>query len=244
MRYFFRVEYDGTAYGGWQTQTNAPSVQQAISNAFSRILRTPCECVGAGRTDAGVHARAQGAHIDIAQEIDIGKCERSVNALLPPAICIYRMQPVADAFHARHSAQKRSYRYLMTDRKRPLLYKRVWMVYYVMDWDLVRSQIPALLGSHDFSTFCASRTTTTNMTCNVSEASLVKNDDNYIFSIAADRFIYTMVRSIVGTLVDIGRGRFTDSLESIMKKKDRSSCGELAPPCGLFLHNVEYDGIF
>jgi tRNA pseudouridine38-40 synthase len=243
MRYFFRVEYDGTGYGGWQVQTNARSVQQELSNAFSTVTRSPCRVTGAGRTDAGVHARAQGAHIDIEVPVDIGKCEISVNAVLPPDIGIYGLRQVDASFHARFSAIRRHYRYYLADRKRPLLYKRVWMVFHDVDWDRVERNIPFLPGAHDFSAFCSSNTTTENMVCSVYDASLSLKNGVRVFSISADRFIYKMVRSIVGTLIDIGRGRLDSTIDAIIAGRDRGSVGETAPACGLVLDYVEYKEI-
>jgi tRNA pseudouridine38-40 synthase len=243
MRYFFRVEYDGTRYGGWQVQTNARSVQQELNTAFSIVTRSPCIVTGAGRTDAGVHARAQGAHVDIDVPVETGKCEISVNAVLPPDIAIYGMKQVDPSFHARYGAVRRHYRYYLTDRKRPLLYKRVWMVFHDVDWERVERNIPLLPGAHDFSAFCASNTTTENMVCTVHSASLSWENGVRVFSISADRFIYKMVRSIVGTLIDIGRGRLDTTIDAIIAGRDRSGVGETAPACGLVLDYVEYKEI-
>ncbi|HMD68201.1 MAG TPA: tRNA pseudouridine(38-40) synthase TruA [Chitinivibrionales bacterium] len=243
MRYFFRVEYDGTRYGGWQSQENAPSVQDALNAAFTTVVRSECRVTGAGRTDAGVHAAGQGAHVDIDGTLDAGRCERSVNAVLDDDICVYGLRPAAPDFHARYSAVARRYKYFMARRKRPLLYKRVWMVFHDVDWAKVRANIPALAGTHDFSAFCATGTSTENMVCTVSGASLDDRDDLRVFTITADRFIYKMVRSIVGTLVDIGRGRLAATMREIIESKDRKAVGETAPACGLVLDYVEYPGI-
>jgi tRNA pseudouridine38-40 synthase len=243
MRYFFRVEYDGTGFGGWQSQTNVPSIQDALGAAFATVVRHECPVTGAGRTDAGVHARGQGAHVDINVPVDAAKCERSVNAVLPDDIAVYGMRPVAGDFHARYSAVRRFYKYYMAGRKKPLLYKRVWMVFYEVDWNRVEKNITMLLGTHDFSAFCASGTTTENMVCTVAEAALSQEAGNRVFSIAADRFIYKMVRSIMGTLIDIGRGRLTTTIKDIIDGKDRKAVGETAPACGLVLDYVEYPDI-
>jgi tRNA pseudouridine38-40 synthase len=237
------VEYDGTRYGGWQSQPTMPSVQEELCKAFATVLRHECTVIGAGRTDAGVHARAQGAHVDSNATIDITRCERSVNAVLPDDICVFGMRPVASDFHARYSAVRRRYRYTMAFRKKPLFYKRVWMVFYDVDWDKVNANIPMLLGAHDFSAFCASGATTENMVCKVVEATLSEEAGNRVFSIAADRFIYKMVRSVMGTLIAIGRGRIDSTIQNIIESKDRKTVGETAPACGLVLDYVEYPGI-
>jgi tRNA pseudouridine38-40 synthase len=245
MRLFFRVEYDGSDFGGWQHQDNAPSIQDALERAFSTVLRAPCRVTGAGRTDAGVHAKAQGAHVDTdtSAEIDTSACELSVNALLPPAIAVYRLQRVTGDFHARFSALSRRYRYTLCERKRPLLFKRVWMVFYDVNWDLAASMLPALCGTHDFSAFCASGSGLAHARCTVTHASLQREGDERVFTIEANRFVYTMVRSIVGTLVDIGRGRLSTTLADIIESKDRRSAGMTAPACGLVLEHVSYPGV-
>ncbi len=243
MRYFFRVEYDGTRYGGWQSQTNASSVQETIGAAFSTVVREKCTVTGAGRTDAGVHARGQGAHIDIQAPIDVRKCELSVNAVLPDDISIYHLQQAPRDFNARYSAKKRRYIYCMTLRKKPLSFKKVWMVFHAVDWDKVRLCTQALLGKHDFSAFCAKGSEAKTMICTVRHAELLPIADGYSFTIEADRFLYKMVRTIVGTIIDIGRGKITETMEEIIRSKDRARAGETAPACGLVLDYVEYEGI-
>ena len=150
MRYFFRVEYDGTRYGGWQSQENAPSIQDALSAAFTTVARRECKVTGAGRTDAGVHAAGQGAHVDIDGELDVGRCERSVNAVLDDDICVYGLRPAAPDFHARYSAVGRRTGTFWRSGSGRLLYKRVWMVFHEVDWAKVRANIPALAGHARF----------------------------------------------------------------------------------------------
>ncbi len=243
MRYFFRVEYDGSSYGGWQRQPNAVSIQELLEKAFQTALREPVSIVGAGRTDAGVHARGQGAHLDSGKPIDIRRCELSVNALLPREIAIYNMQPVSDSFHARYSATSRRYIYRMCTRKRPLNFEKVWMIYYRIDWDQIRNNIDFLKGAHDFTSFCASGSDTPNNVCTVKSVTLEEKSGFITFTIEADRFIYKMVRTIVGTLVEIGRGKIRSSMEEIIAGKNRALAGETAPPFGLFLENVFYQEV-
>jgi tRNA pseudouridine38-40 synthase len=243
MRYFFRVEYDGSLYGGWQKQHNAASIQAHIEKAFTTVLRKKCAVTGAGRTDAGVHARAQGAHVEIDTHIDDpAKCQTSVNAVLPADIAIYGMKPVADDFHARFSAVRRKYRYYMADRKSPLHRDKAWCLWHRPDWQRIRDNCALLKGSHDFRAFCSTGTATTNMRCTVYDAALASEDGLFVFSIEADRFIYKMVRSLVGTLVDIGRGRISESIDAIIASGDRKRVGETAPAWGLVLDYVFYPG--
>ena len=240
MRYFFRVEYDGTAYGGWQCQPHVPSIQETIGKAFSVITRASCTITGAGRTDAGVHARGQGAHIDLPGTINLQACQHSVNAVLPRDIGIYHMQEVPDSFHARYSAMSRRYRYTLTQRKQPLLNNRTWFLHHRIDWDRVREAIPYLMGQHDFSAFCASGSCTKTNICTIHHAALESGSDCWYFDIEANRFIYKMVRNITGTLIDIGRGRINRSMDDILKSKNRLCGGDTAPACGLVLEHVGY----
>jgi tRNA pseudouridine38-40 synthase len=243
MRYFFRVEYDGTRYSGWQRQNNAPTIQEALERAFCTVLRASCRIVGAGRTDAGVHARSQGAHIETERSIDPSAVELSVNALLPVDIAVYRLQAVEESFHARYSVVSRRYRYFLCSRKRPLLFKRVWMVFYPIDWNKVESSAQLLCGNHDFNTFCAAGSGVRHARCTVTHASLTTENDLKVFTIEANRFVYTMVRSIMGTLIDIGRGHITDSMTDLLAAKDHRRAGITAPACGLVLDKVFYEGV-
>lgn len=240
MRYFFRVEYDGTAYGGWQRQPNAPSVQQALEEAFGTVLRRRCSITGAGRTDAGVHARGQGAHIDISRKIDPKTCQRSVNGLLPWDIAIYNLRPVPEDFHARYSAVRRSYRYTFTTRKAPLWHRYAWFMSYAVDWELVRENMRALIGRHDFSAFCSAGSGAEHAVCVVDNVDLEHDGIRWVFSMRANRFVYKMVRSVVGTLIDMGRGKIDGSLCTILESGRRERAGTTAPACGLVLEAVTY----
>jgi tRNA pseudouridine38-40 synthase len=206
-------------------------------------VREKCAVTGAGRTDAGVHARGQGAHVDVVSPIDARKCELSVNAVLPDDVSIYHLQPAPPDFHARYSPVLRRYIYSLALRKKPLSFKKAWMVFYEVDWEKVRAAAAQLTGKHDFTTFCAKGSAAKTMTCTVSRAQLSEAADGYTFTIEADRFLYKMVRTIVGTLIDIGRGKITDSMEAIITSKDRKRAGETAPACGLVLDYVKYEGI-
>jgi tRNA pseudouridine38-40 synthase len=241
MRYFFRVEYDGTRYCGWQIQPGGFSVQQLIEEALAVVLRVPCPVVGAGRTDAGVHARAQGAHFDAPETVDAGRLTVSLNALLPHDIAVYGMVPVGPEFHARYSAVFRRYIYYFSDRKSPLCYKRAWMAYYPIDWERAALEAGHIIGRHDFTAFCASGADSEDKVCDVSFAAFSHRGDGVrAFTIEANRFVYKMVRSLVGTLVDIGRGRLNASMDAIIASRNRGMVGETAPACGLVLERVGY----
>lgn len=243
MRYFFRVEYDGTDFGGWQRQDNTDTIQQRIEEAFATVLRVPCCIMGAGRTDAGVHARRQAAHFDVDTPLDERRIEKSVNAVLPPAIAISALRPVAPDFHARYSATQRRYKYYLSTCKAPLQFKRAWLMYYPVNWELVVSSANHLLGTHDFSTFCATGSSNENSICTVTHAAFENHGSQWIFSLSANRFVYKMVRSITGTLLAVGRGAITATFESILDSKNRLAAGETAPACGLVLDDVIYPGV-
>ncbi len=240
VRYFFRVEYDGIRFGGWQYQPNADSVQAQLERAISTATRIPCRIVGSGRTDAGVHARGQGAHFDLDRPIDCDQVCNSINGLLPYEIAVYGLREVPADFHARFWAIRRTYRYTITTRKSPLLRDRAWFMRYAFDWDLMKESVKDIPGSHDFSAFCSSRTSTKNMTCTVERAELSRDGDVISFLITADRYIYKMVRSLVGTLVDIARGDIEKPFAEIIASRDRTKAGTTAPPWGLSLEYVEY----
>ncbi len=240
MRYFFRAEFDGTDYCGWQKQPNCRSVQTEIEKALSILLRTPIEVIGAGRTDAGVHARGMGVHFDTPNKLNIHSVLHSLNGLLPYDISVYEMHLVTDTFHARFSALVREYSYTMVLRKTPLSKLRAWEIRSIVDWDLVTQNARDICGTHDFSTFCCADTATINKTCTVFKADIARSDSNIVFSIAADRFIYRMVRSLTGTLIDIGRGKIKASMKDLIASCDRLCAGTTAPAAGLVLETVEY----
>jgi tRNA pseudouridine38-40 synthase len=240
VRYFFRVEYDGGSFGGWQVQTNAPSIQQTIEHAFATVVRSPCSIVGAGRTDAGVHARRQAAHFDLEGTVDLSKLQLSVNAVLPAGIAVFDLQPVPSDFNARFSALRRTYKYYICCTKRPLWYNRAWMMYYRVDWDAIGTQLQSAVGTRDFSAFCSSGSGAKHCVCTVHEASLADQDGVRVLTITANRFVYNMVRALTGTLIDIGRGAITASIPELIDGRDRSRAGTTAPAWGLVLDDVYY----
>ena len=176
-----------------------------------------------------MHAQGQGAHVDVENPLDVRACELSVNAVLPSDIAVYRLQAAPEGFHARFSPVLRRYIYHFALRKKPLHFKRVWMVFYPIDWALVRAALPALLGPHDFSSFCAAGSSAKSMICTVSRAELTETPYGYSLILEADRFLYKMVRTIVGTLIGIGRGKLSAPLADVIASKNRGAAGETAP---------------
>lgn len=237
------MEYCGAAYAGWQVQNNETTVQSELERAFSTAARTECRVTGAGRTDAGVHARAQGMHIDLPDTVDLKKCELSVNGILPGDIAVYNLQKVKSSFHARYSATERCYKYYITDRKMPLWKGRALTITYDINWQSVKENITFLLGEHDFTAFCASGSGADSKVCTVTRASLHESGNVRIICICANRFIYKMVRSVVGTLIEIGKGKTDLTLDEIIEKKDRELVGDTVSPQGLVLDYVTYNEV-
>lgn len=243
-RYFARVEYDGTDFCGWQIQPDCITVQGEIEKALSVILRQPIKLMGAGRTDAGVHGKRQAIHFDAEGEVNCRKLYKGVNSLTPKGISLYDIQPISEAFHARFSAKERKYTYYITTRKSPLLKNRAAVITYPIDWGLVKEAAKGFLGTHSFSSFCASGCYTDNHVCIVSISELTQVDEHlWKYTIAANRFVYKMVRTIVGTLMEIGRGRITESVTDILKEENRHIAGITAPAEGLVFEDVTYDEV-
>ena len=237
------IEYDGTAYSGWQEQSHAPSIQAEINKALSAVADAPVECVGAGRTDAGVHATAQVAHFEPPVERSMRSWLLGVNSNLPDDINLLWVRPVAQEFHARFSATSRSYRYVILNRqvRSALDRNRVWWVYHRLDSDRMHEAAQQLLGEHDFSAFraaaCQSRTPVREIT----QIDVVRRDDYINIEVSANAFLHHMVRNVVGSLARVGTCE--ESIEwvgEILHARDRTLSGITAPAGGLFLTRVDY----
>ncbi len=244
MRYFIELQYDGSAYYGWQRQPEQPTVQGTIEEALSKLLRQPTEIVGAGRTDTGVNASFYIAHFDTAEEIDCDHIAYKLNAMLPHDIAIKRIYKVADDLHARFDAVEREYTYLLSPVKSPFRRHSAWICYYQLDIEKMNEAANILLETEDFTTFAKLNSNNKTNICHVSHAEwVVENDGTLRFTIRADRFLRNMVRSIVGTLVDVGRGRYSvEEFRNIVDSRDLSRASGGAQPQGLFLSNVKYKG--
>ncbi len=237
MRYFVELSYLGMAYCGWQRQRDAPSIQAAIEDALSTLLRAPTPVTGAGRTDTGVHAARYIAHFDAVTEPDV----YHLNAILPPDIAVQRVWHVADDAHARFDAQEREYKYYIILHKNPFRQHTAWCYTGHLDVDAMNSAAAHLLGTKDFTTFSKLHSSNKTFICNVMQALWTQADGELIFTIRADRFLRNMVRSIVGTLVDVGRGKITPEIfAGFLEARDRSLASGSAPAHGLFLSDVKY----
>ncbi|MGI6243380.1 MAG: tRNA pseudouridine(38-40) synthase TruA [Prevotella sp.] len=242
MRYFVWISFDGTAYHGWQIQPNGISVQEKLQQALSTLLRQPIEVTGAGRTDAGVHARQMAAHFDFEQELDCQQLAYRLNRILPRDISCEQVEHVASDMHARFSATSRTYRYFIHTRRNP--FKRHFSVEmnWQLDFEKMNEAATYLLTVDDFKAFCKAGADNKTTLCTVTTAQWVKTEDHsYYFEISANRFLRNMVRAVVGTLIDVGRHTISiDQFKDIVRNGTRSDAGQSMPAHGLFLWAVDY----
>ena len=242
MRYKLTLAYNGENYHGWQTQPNAPTVQETLERAFSLILRQNTSISGCGRTDTGVHAEYYVAHFDT-YDINgkIGDLVHKMNSFLPKDIAIYSIEPVGDDFNARFSAVKRSYRYWIHTRKDPFLDRSSWLVPYPIDIEKMNQGCEILKRYTDFASFCKAGSDNKTTICHISSAQWTQDAHRIKFEISADRFLRNMVRAIVGTMVDLGLGKTSlADFEDIIKSHKRSSAGQSVPAKGLALVDIRY----
>ena len=267
MRYKILLSYDGSAFCGWQVQPGVPSVQECLQNALSTLLGEEIAVTGAGRTDAGVHAVRYAAHFDaLSDRLDAGILGYKLNAILPSSVVVHEVTPVSPSFHARFDAVSRTYMYFINSLKDPFTEHYSWRCSWPLDVEAMNRAASLLLGTHDFS--CFEKTGGANKTsiCTVTEAfwapcsptavSLLglppaalapgaagsQAPENYLaFRVTADRFLRNMVRAMVGTLIDVGRGkRSPESMAALLESRDRCSAGESVPARALFLVDVRY----
>ena len=241
MRYFITFAYNGTDFHGSQSQPNGNTVQAEMEAAFATILRKPVALTFAGRTDAGVHAEKMVAHFDLDKPIPVNLGGR-LNNLLPYSIAVRDIQRVTDDAHARFDATSRTYYYRITMRKDPFTKQTRARIGTILDYTAMNHAAKLLLGKQDFASFCRVHTDVKTTICDVKEAKwVIENDHEATFVITADRFLRNMVRAVVGTLFEIGRGRMTEEdLQTIIAAHDRCKAGHSAPPEGLSLVEIEY----
>lgn len=237
------IEYDGSNFAGWQFQKGQLSVQEAIEKALFIVFRQPIRVTGAGRTDAGVHARNQVAHAD-APEYDLLKLKRSLNGLLKPDIAIKNVQHCDDWFHARFDAISRRYRYYIALNPTALLRRQSWMVFYPLNLTLMQAGAERFNHVQNFQSFCKSESSEKHFRCTIHSSRWFFENELLVYEIQANRFVHGMVRAIVGTLVELGRGKITlGDLDRIIEGHDRVLVPYSAPAQGLVLEEVIYPGI-
>ena len=238
------LEYDGTGYAGWQRQPDRPTIQEAVETAILGVTQINVPVIGAGRTDAGVHALGQVASFRIDRDMTPREWTRALNAHLPKSIVVRSAALMPDTFHARHSAKGKLYEYRILNRpERPAVGRDYcWHIHQPLDDAAMNQAGLVLIGPHDFSSFQTQPTDNDDPICHLQRFTVFREGDRLRIEAYADRFLKQMIRSIVGTLVDIGlRKRTPESLRTILKARDRSAAGKTAPPQGLFLVRVDYD---
>ena len=248
MRYFVTFSYDGGRYHGWQIQPNGDSVQERLQRALTTLLRENIAVTGAGRTDAGVHARMMVAHFDTdvcfeaADGINGAQLAYKLNRLLPQDISVQRVERVSDEMHARFSATSRMYRYYIHLVKNPFLRSYSCEIHYPLDFSRMNEAARMLLSYEDFGAFCKSGADVKTTLCQVMKAEWVQpSETKWYFEITANRFLRNMVRAVVGTLIDVGRGRLTlDEFRKVVEGKRRTEAGESMPGNALFLEDITY----
>ena len=243
QRYFLYLSYNGAAYCGWQRQPQAPTVQGRLESALSTLLKSPVECVGAGRTDTGVHASFYVAHFDSPRAIVSPEAfVYHLNALLPEDIAARRLRAVRPGAHARFDALSREYVYDIERHKNPFTRHTSWQYYADLDLASMERAAKLLLHYDDFTSFAKLNSGNKTNICHIFEAGWSATERGVRFTVRADRFLRNMVRALTGTLVDVGRGRLSvEDFRAIIESRDLSRSGGSAPARGLFLHDIAYD---
>ena len=237
------IEYDGTNYVGWQKQDNGLSIQEAIEDAIFKLTAEKINLFGAGRTDSGVHALGQVAHFNLKKIFKIDNIRDGLNQhLRPQPIAILKVAKVHQDFHARFSAIKRTYEYVITNRRPPLTINKnkSWGVFKKLDIQKMKFEAQFFIGKHNLQAFRSIHCQSSSSVKTIDDIKILhKNNDIYI-RVSARSFLHSQVRIMVGTLVDIGKGKIKNSIKKIIKDKDRSDAGITAPACGLYLLKIEY----
>lgn len=244
QRWFLEVSFMGGAYHGWARQPNAPTVQQCLEEALALLLRQEVETLGAGRTDAGVHARSLWVHMDL-PDLSMGPKDlvHKLNSILPQDIAVHRAKMVPQEWHARFSAVYRRYTYRMLARKDPFWQAMAWRIYPFPEIEPMEKAAQLLLQHRNFESFCRSHHDAGTTLCEIREVAWEQKDHVLEFHIEADRFLRNMVRALVGTLVQIGQGKYPpEHLQQVLEAKDRRAAGPSAPAHGLCLEKVGYPG--
>ncbi len=241
LRYFIELSYFGKAYHGWQNQPHSISVQEILEKNLRKLLHNGISIVGAGRTDAGVHAKQMFAHLDVENELDVEEIKYKLNSMLPGDIAIANVFRVQDNAHARFDAISRSYEYHIIRDKDAFEKDFAWLVRLPLDLKEMNRAAKTLLEYKDFKSFSRSRTDVKTYNCDISKAEWIEKNGKLVFHITADRFLRNMVRAVVGTLIEIGQGRHTaDHMHEVIKSKDRGKAGASVPAHGLYLTRIEY----
>lgn len=240
-RYFIEFSYNGANYSGWQTQNNAPSVQSTLKAVLEQVCHQKVGLVGSSRTDAGVHALKQVAQLDFSPALPLSQLVFKLNQALPADIAVSEIYPVKPESKARYDALSRKYQYLVVRKKNPFYQGRALYFYGQLDLNLLKEACLVIKKYNDFQAFSKIHTHVNHFNCHISEAEWKVEGDLLCFEIRANRFLRGMVRALVGTMLDVARGRISlTEFEEIIKSKDRKKAGENAPAHGLYLVDVAY----
>lgn len=243
MRYFIELAYDGTRFGGFQIQSNAHTIQAEVTKALATFYRTSFTLTGSSRTDAGVHAFQNFFHVDT--EIDIQPRHiYNINSILDDDIVIKKIFPVSDNAHCRFLATHRTYCYFIYQHKNPFLKNRAWFYPYPLNLELLNKAAAIIQGNSDFTSFSKRNTQVQTKLCTIVKSSWEKKDDQIVYTVKANRFLRGMVRGLVGTMLQIGRGKISlNDFQHIIESKDCKEADFSAPPHGLFLMEVGYPSL-
>jgi len=241
FNYRMTIQYDGTKYSGWQILENALTVQEVLTNSIEKILQEKISLIGAGRTDTGVHALGQVANFLISRELDLYRFKYSLNSVLPDDISINTIELADEKFHARFSAKKRSYIYLISNYKSPFFDRYSYNLFSELNQEKLNELCSLLIGEQDFTSFSKNNPDVQNKICEVYEARWRRQKNFFIFYIEANRFLYGMVRAIVGSLLKTySTETGIEYLRNIILQKDRNAAADAVPAKGLFLYKVKY----
>ena len=237
------LEYDGTGYAGWQVQPNSDTIQQRVEEALAKVLQEKVRINGSGRTDAGVHARGQVAHFETVSNLPLKNIRDGANTYLPPDIAIIRIEEAAPDFHARYSARGKIYRYrvLIRETRSPLSLNHTYRLSLPVDVEKMRIASRSLIGKHDFSAFEASGSSIQDKVRQLSRLEIREEGEILEIEFQGNGFLYKMVRNIVGTLIEVGKGNISpEEVKDILGSRDRENAGPTAPAAGLCLIQVIY----
>ncbi len=243
-KYKVTIEYDGTDFVGWQKQENGLSIQSSLEVAIKKMTSETVSVFGAGRTDSGVHAKGQVAHFELSKNIPLDNIRDGINQHLRPLpIAILDVKEVNNDFHARFSAKIRTYEYLIINRRGPLTFNKnlIWGVFKKLNIDAMKEAALIFVGKHDFNAFRSIDCQSSSSIKTIQSCSIETNDQHITLNVSAKSFLHSQVRIMVGTLVEVGKGKFNSSdVKDIIKSRDRSKAGATAPAQGLYLLKVEY----
>ena len=243
FNYKITIEYDGTDYVGWQKQNNGPSIQEGVESAILKLTGEKVNIYGAGRTDAGVHALGQVANFNLTKNFKIDNIRDGLNQhLRPQPIAILDAQLIQKDFHARFSATKRIYKYIITNRRSPLTIdkNKSWGVFKKLEIKKMKNEAKYFIGRHNLEAFRSIHCQSKSALKTIDDIEIIDNNNDICIKVSAKSFLHSQVRIMVGTLVEIGKGKITKSIKNIIEEKKRSQSGITAPACGLYLIKVEY----